>query len=71
MIYNAVQEMLIERASFEARHGERSLAPLGMLIGRQLREAHSTQTRIKMQVELACSARLTIAEACELFGVAE
>jgi len=33
-------------------------------------EAHSAQMRMKMQTPLACRARLTVAQARELFGVA-
>ena len=63
--------MLIETTPFETRHGERSLGLIGMLASLQLREAHRAQTRIKMKAQLAGRTRLTIAEACELFGIAE
>jgi hypothetical protein len=63
--------MLLERIPLEARHGERRLEPSGTLVRLKLGEAHSAQTRIAMQAQLACRARLTIAQACELFRVAE
>ena len=71
MVYNAVYEMLIELTPLETRHGERRLGPTGTLPSLQLGEAHSAQTRMKMKAQLACRARLTIAEARELFGIAE
>src|SRR6266508_4424794 len=63
--------MLIEITPFETHHGERSLGLIGMLASLKLCEAHTAQTRIKMNAQLACRTRLTIAQACELFGVAE
>jgi hypothetical protein len=71
MVYNAVYEMLIEITPLETHHGERSLGPSATLARRKLCEAHSAQTRIHMQSPLACRARLTIAQACELFSVTE
>lgn len=63
--------MLINLTPLETRHGERSLGPIGTLASLQLGEAHGAQTRIKMKAQLACRARLTIAQTCERCGVAE
>ena len=71
MVYNSVDEMLIEPTPFATRHGERRLGLIGMRASLQLREAHRAQTRINMQAPLAGRTRLTIAEACELFGIAD
>ena len=71
MVYNAVYEVLIAITPFETRQRARRLGPVGMLASLKLREAHSAQTGMKMQSSLAGRARLTIAQARELFGIAE
>lgn len=55
----------------ETGHGERRASLIGYLRGLKLGEAHGAQTGIEMKAQLACRAGLTIAQACELFGVAE
>ena len=62
--------MLSNITPLETRPGERSLGPLGTLARLQRGEAHGAQTRIHMNAQLACRARLTIAQTCERFGVA-
>jgi hypothetical protein len=63
--------MLIEIPSLETRHGERGLRRIGTLARLQLCKAYGAQTRINMKAQLVSGARLAIAQARELFGIAE
>jgi hypothetical protein len=71
MVYTVVYEMLIDITPLATRHGERNLGPIRTLLSFSRCEAHGAHTRLTMKAQLLSRPRLTIAEPCELFRVAE
>ncbi len=68
---NSLQQMLVEGAPFETRHGKPCLGTAALLSCFQLAQGQSTHTGIEMKMQLGLRARLTGTQRRKLLGVPE
>ena len=72
MLRNSLQQMLVEGAAFEARHGKPCLGAAIALLSRfQIAQGQSTHTGIEVKMQLRLAARLTGIQRRKLLGIPE
>ena len=71
MLRNSLQQMLVEGAPFETRHGKACLGTAALLSRFQLAQGKSTHTGIEVKMQLGLGARLTGIQRRKLLGVSE
>ena len=71
MLRNSLQQMLVEGAPFETRHGKACLGTAALLPRFQLAQGKSTHTGIEVKMQLGLGARLTGTQRRKLLGVSE
>ena len=68
---NSLQQMLVEGAPFETRHGKPCLGTAALLKRFQLAQGQSTHAGIEVKMQLGLRARLTGTQRRKLLGVLE
>ena len=71
MLRNSLQQMLVEGAPFEARHGKPCLGIAALLSRFQFAQGQSTHAGIEVNMQLRLRARLTGTQRRKLLGVSE
>ena len=71
MLRNSLQQMLVEGAAFETRHGKPCLGIAALLSRFQLAQGKSTHTGIEVNMQLGLGACLTGTQRRKLLGVPE
>ena len=71
MLRNSLQQMLVEDAPFETRHGKACLGTAALLPRFQLAQGKSTHTGIEVKMQLRLGTRLTGTQRRKLLGVSE